>query len=130
MPVAHVYAVGSLNTTSCAVIEKGRFAAPPAPGLSAMPLLTLTCGWNGGLPPSSDESFSVTRLWNTPALARATVFSLIEYASPARGSNVFRCVCENPSGSFRKSASTDGSFATTRLLPSPAKPLPGRTIPL
>src|SRR5438094_8871119 len=103
-PVDQVNANGGLKTTSYAVIENGRFAAPPAPGLSALPLLTLTCGWNGGLPPSSDESFSVTRLWNTPALARATVFSLIEYASPARGSNVFRFVWENPSGSFRKRA--------------------------
>ncbi len=51
--------------------------APPA-GLSALPLAIVTCGWNGGLPPSSVESFSVTRLWNTPPLARTTVFSLIE----------------------------------------------------
>src|SRR5262245_7660427 len=87
-PVDQVYAVGGLKTVSCAVIENGRFAAPPAPGLSALPLLTLTCGWNGGLPPSSDESFRVTRLWKTPALARTTVLSFIEYASPARGSSV------------------------------------------
>src|SRR5262245_35172268 len=91
-PVAHEYAVGKLNTRSCAVIENGRFDAPPAPGLSARPLLTLTCGWNGGLPPSSDESLSVTRLWNIPALARGTVLSFIEYATPARGSMAFQCV--------------------------------------
>ena len=50
---------------------------PPA-GLSTMPLATVTIGWNGGLPPSSVESLSVTRLWNTPALTRATVFSFTE----------------------------------------------------
>src|SRR5438067_12490824 len=97
-PVAHMYAVGRLKTVSCDVIENGRLAAPPAPGLSTLPVLTLTCGWNGGLPPSSDESLSVTRLWNTPMLARRTVLSVIEYARPARGSMAFRCVCENPSG--------------------------------
>ena len=42
---------------------------PPA-GLSALPLAIVTCGWNGGLPPSSVESFSVTRLWKMPPLAR------------------------------------------------------------
>ena len=62
-----------------AVMPNGSAAAPPAPpGLSVEPLLTLTCGWNGGLPPSSSESFSVTRLWNTPALALKTVLSLSE----------------------------------------------------
>ena len=47
---------------------------PPA-GLSALPLAIVTCGWNGGLPPSSVESLSVTRLWKMPALARMTVLS-------------------------------------------------------
>ena len=66
-PADHMYAVGCLNTGSIAVMPNGSDAAPPAPpGLSPMPLLTLTCGWNGGLPPSSIESFSVTRLWKTP----------------------------------------------------------------
>jgi hypothetical protein len=51
-----------------------------------LPLATVTIGWNGGLPPSSDESFSVTRLWNTPPLARRIVSGLIEYDTPARGS--------------------------------------------
>ena len=35
-----------------------------------MPLEMVTCGWKGGLPPSRVESFSVTRLWKIPALAR------------------------------------------------------------
>ena len=61
-------------------MPKGRSVAPPPgpPGLSALPFATVTIGWNGGLPPSSVESLSVTRLWNVPALARATVRSLIE----------------------------------------------------
>ena len=60
--------------------ERQVAAAPPLPppGLSALPLATVTCGWNGRLPPSSVESFSVTRLWKTPPLARTTVFSLSE----------------------------------------------------
>ena len=51
-------------------MPKGRSDAPPPapPGLSALPLATVTIGWNGGLPPSSDESLSVVRLWNTPTL--------------------------------------------------------------
>ena len=59
----------------------------PPPGLSTLPLATVTIGWNGGLPPSSDESLSVTRLWKTPALTRAMVLSLIAYDAPRRGSN-------------------------------------------
>jgi hypothetical protein len=39
------------------------------------PLATVTIGWNGGWPPSSVESFSVTRLWKTPPLVRSTVLS-------------------------------------------------------
>ena len=55
-----------------------RAEAPPAPpGLSTEPLLTLTCGWNGGLPPRSSESFSVTRLWKTPALTLTMVFAFM-----------------------------------------------------
>ncbi len=70
-------------------MPKGRSDAPPPapPGLSALPLATVTIGWNGGLPPSSDESFSVVRLWNTPTLVRTMVFSLIAYDAPRRGSN-------------------------------------------
>ncbi len=51
-------------------------AVPPPAGLSTLPLETVACGWNGGLPPSSVESFSVTRLWKMPPLARTIVFSL------------------------------------------------------
>ena len=35
----------------------------------ALPFDTVTIGWNGGLPPSSVESFSGTRLWKMPASA-------------------------------------------------------------
>ena len=75
-----MYDVGCLNTGSCAVMPKGRSVAPddPPAGLSTMPLATVTIGWNGGFPPSSVESLSVTRLWNTPLLARRIVRSLIE----------------------------------------------------
>ena len=59
---------------------------PPPTGLSTLPFDTTTIGWNGGLPPSSVESFSVTRLWNMPALVRRMVFSLSEYDMPSRGS--------------------------------------------
>ena len=105
-----MYAVGCLNTGSMAVMLNGSDAAPPAPGLSADPLLTLTCGWNGGLPPSSIESLSVTRLWNTPALTLTIVFSFIEYAAPSRGSKTFLCVSAKPRGAPRNSALTAGSL--------------------
>ena len=80
-PADHMYDVGCLNTVSCPLMPKGSVAAalPPAPpGLSTLPFDTVTCGWNGGLPPSSVESFSVTRLWKMPPLARNTVFSFSE----------------------------------------------------
>ena len=48
---------------------------PTPPGLSTLPLETVACGWNGGLPPSSVESLSGTRLWKMPPLARITVLS-------------------------------------------------------
>src|SRR5688572_15979588 len=88
-PADHMYDVGCLKTTSCACMPNGRSVPPVAPpeGLSTLPLDSVTIGWNGGLPPSSVESFSVTRLWNTPALVRRIVFSLTEYDSPIRGSN-------------------------------------------
>ena len=72
-----MYEVGCLNTRSCAVAPIGRLPGltPTPAGLSAMPLEMVACGWNGTLPPSSVESFNVTRLWNVPALARITVFS-------------------------------------------------------
>ena len=60
-------------------VDAERQVAEPdgaAAGLSTLPLETVTCGWNGGLPPSSVESFSVTRLWKMPPLARTIVFSL------------------------------------------------------
>ncbi len=130
-----MYEVGCLNTGSCPLMPIGRSAAaltPPAapPGLSAMPLATVACGWNGGLPPSSVESFRVTRLWKAPALARTTVFSLSEYAMPPRGSNTLPCVCEKPRGSPRNSASTAGSSAMTDCWASPSNPSAGRTTPL
>ena len=57
-------------------MPSGNAAAPPAPpGLSTDPLLTLTCGWNGGLPPARIESFRPVRLWKTPALTLNTVRS-------------------------------------------------------
>ena len=80
MPTDQVYAVGCLKTGSWPVTAKGRFAPPtlvPA-GLSALPFSIVACGWNGGLPPSSVESFSVARLWKTPALARTMVAWLSE----------------------------------------------------
>ena len=55
-----------------------RRVAAGAAGLSTRPFDTVTCGWNGGLPPSSVESFSVTRLWKMPLLARNTVCSFSE----------------------------------------------------
>ena len=57
-----MYAVGCLNATSWPLMPNGNEAlAVPPPGLSTRPLETVACGWNGGLPPSSVESFSVTR---------------------------------------------------------------------
>ena len=68
-------------------MPKGRSLANAAPpGLSTLPFDTVTIGWNGGLPPSSVESFSVTRLWKMPPLARTIVLGLIEYDMPSRGS--------------------------------------------
>ena len=63
-----------------------RPAGPPPPGLSTLPADTTAIGWNGGLPPSSVESFNRTRLWNTPALVRRMVFWFKEYDTPRRGS--------------------------------------------
>src|SRR5262245_60980757 len=88
-PADHRYDVGCLKTGSIAVMPNGNDPAPPWPGLSARPLLTDTCGWNGGLPPSSIESLRVTRLWNTPVLALTIVFSFSAYDAPTRGSNTF-----------------------------------------
>ena len=69
-------------------MPKGRsLANATPPGLSALPLDTVTIGWNGGLPPSSVESFSVTRLWKMPVLPRRTVLSFHAYDMPNRGSN-------------------------------------------
>ena len=102
----------------------------PPPGLSALPLAIVTCGWNGTLPPSSVESFSVTRLWNTPPLARTTVFSLSAYEMPRRGSKALACVSEKPRGSPRNSAWITGSLASGELAASPSKPSPGSTTPL
>ena len=69
-------------------MPNGSEPAPPAPpGLSTNPLVAPTCGWNGGLPPSSSESFSVTRLWNTPELTLTIVLSFSPYDRPTRGSN-------------------------------------------
>ena len=66
-----------MNTRSCAVAPIGRLPGltPTPAGLSATPLEIVACGWNGTLPPSSVESFSVTRLWNMPTLVRSTVLS-------------------------------------------------------
>ena len=77
-----------MNTGSCPLMVNGRSLEPtvPPPGLSALPLEIVTCGWKGALPPSSVESFSVTRLWKMPVLMRSTVFSLSLYAAPRRGS--------------------------------------------
>ena len=80
-----------------------------------MPLEIVACGWNGGLPPSSSESFSVTRLWNTPPLARTTVFSLAAHEMPRRGSKALACVSEKPRGSPRNSAWMTGLLASGEL---------------
>src|SRR5258706_15855941 len=88
-PIAHIYAVGRLKTTSCAVIENGRFAAPPAPGLSTLPVLTLTCGWNGGVPPGTDQAFRVPRVVDTPGRARGAAFSVVGDTPAQRGPHVF-----------------------------------------
>ena len=63
-----------------------RASGSTAPGLSTLPFDNVTIGWNGGLPPSSVESFSRTRLWKTPALARRIVSWFSEYDIPRRGS--------------------------------------------
>ena len=98
-PADHMYAVGCLNSRSMAVMPNGSDPAPPTPpGLSASPLLTPTCGWNGGLPPRNIESLTVTRLWNTPVLNLRIVFSLTAYAAPTRGSKTFACVSAKPRG--------------------------------
>ena len=78
MPADHMYDAGILNVTSCPCMPKGRsLANATPPGLSALPFDTVTIGWNGGLPPSSVESFSGMRLWKMPPLPRTTVSGLI-----------------------------------------------------
>ena len=78
MPRPHMYAVGCLNDGILAVDaeRQGRWPRCRRPGCPPVPLETVACGWKGGLPPSSVESFSVTRLWKMPPLARRIVFSL------------------------------------------------------
>ena len=113
-------------------MPNGRSVDPtvPPPGLSALPLAIVTCGWNGTLPPSSVESFSVTRLWKMPPLARTTVFSLTDHEMPRRGSKALECVSEKPRGSPRNSARTAGLLASAESAASPSKPSPGSTTPL
>ena len=77
---------------------------PPPDGSATLPLETVASGWKGALPPSIVESFSVTRLWKMPPLARTIVFSLSWYEMPRRGSNALECVSEKPRGSPRNSA--------------------------
>ena len=60
-----------------------RGTAPP--GASALPLITICCGWNGALPPRAVSRLIAVRLANMPRPARREVLLFSPYARPMRG---------------------------------------------
>src|SRR5215472_16831706 len=79
------HASGFLKFLLWVVTTSGTLLVPPPPGLSAIPLVTLAFGWNGGLPPRKIESLTPSRVMNRPAPARTTVLLFSWYATPNRG---------------------------------------------
>ena len=67
-------------------------------GASALPLITICCGWNGALPPSAVSRLMAVRLANMPRPARSAVFGLSAYARPIRGWNTRSASRARPSG--------------------------------
>ena len=124
-------AVGILKTGSWIVIVKGNTRGTAPAGASALPLITICCGWNGALPPRAVSRLMAVRLANMPRPARREVLLFRPYARPRRGWNTVQWVSARPSGSPWKSRSNCPVWSCGKRLPSAfGSRLPGSTMPL